>query len=102
MTNRLFKFLNADGSCRYAPGNRWSLPKGDEPGEWMPPIKGELRHHNAYHVSLGHDMVRWSGEALFEVEGRGERMMLNNQILLREARLVRQIPPEQVAEVCRE
>ena len=102
MTGRLFKFLNADGSCRYAPGHHWPLPQNGEPGEWMPPIEGELRHYNAYHVSLGHDMVRWSGDALFEVEGRGEQVVLNNQILLREARLVRQVARAEMSGVYRE
>lgn len=102
MNGRLFKFLNVDGSCRYAPGNRWPLPHDGQPGAWMPPIKGKLKRPNAYHVFKGRDVLLWGGEALFEVEGRGERVLLNNQILLREARLLRQIPLAQLPEVYRD
>ena len=102
MTDRLFKFLDRDGSCRYAPGQRWSLPRDDGPGDWMPPIEGELRHRNAYHVFRGCDVLLWSGQALFEVEGRGDLVLLPSQILLREARLLRQVPLEEIPRLFRE
>ena len=102
MSEGLFKFLNADGSCRYAPGQRWSLPRDDGPGDWMPPIKGKLERTNAYHVFRGRDVLLWSGQALFEVEGRWDRVVLSHEILLRGARLLRQVPLAEMSEVYRE
>lgn len=89
---KLFKYLNRDGSCRYAPGHRWPIPSDGKPGDWMPPVVGPLKRGNAYHACLGRDVLLWSGDLFFEVEGRGERVDLPEQVLLREARLVRQLP----------
>lgn len=89
---KLYKYLNRDGSCRYAPGHHWPLPQNGGPGDWMPELSGPLTaHRNAYHAFLGKDVLRWGGDTLWEVEARGDMVELPNQVMLRQARLMRSV-----------
>ena len=91
MAEPLYKYLNRDGTCRYTDNPiRWLLPRDGQPGDWMPPIAGPLQtHNNAYHAIRARHLLLWGGDALFELEYRGERVDLPEQVLLREARLLR-------------
>jgi len=90
MTERLFKVLNEDGSPFHSGSGTWHLPEGGRPGEWMPPIKGELIPcENGYHLCREQDLVEWLGPAIWEVEYQGDRVDSGNKIVVREARLLR-------------
>ena len=90
MTERLFKVLNEDGSACHGGHGTWHLPESDRPGDWMPIIEGELIPcKNGYHLCREQDLVHWLGEAIFEVEYRGEQVDSGDKIVVREARLLR-------------
>jgi len=97
MSEPLYKYLNRDGTCRYTNNPiRWSLPHDGQPGEWMPPIHGPLHlHTNAYHAIEALHLPLWAGDALFELEYRGDRLDLSTQVLLREARLLRPLTKQE-------
>lgn len=87
----LYKYLNADGSAIYGKG-KWSLPTVDGPGEWMPPIEGDLIPCvNGYHAFSARDIGYWSGEVLYELEYKGEAIRDGNKVVVREARLLRRM-----------
>jgi hypothetical protein len=83
VAEELYKYLNADGTCRYAPSHRWPLPHDGQPGDWLPALDGQLRRRHAYHAFRIKDLPRWSGEVLCALEHSGERLDLNNEVLLR-------------------
>ena len=88
---RLYKVLGLDGSARIGKG-KWLLPRGSRPGEWMPPIEGELVACKCgYHLCRRADLIHWIGPAIYEAEYRGERIETDDKIVVREARLVRTI-----------
>lgn len=89
MTERLFKVLNTDGSAYLGGNGKWSLPQNGEPGEWMPPIEGELMPcENGYHLCREKDLVCWIGPTIYAAEYRGERKDNDDKIVVREARLL--------------
>jgi len=86
----LFKVLNKDGSTCYSRTIMWYLPWDNQPGAWMPPVKGDLQLcKNGYHLCEDMDVLEWLGPALFEAEYRGECVRGRNKIVVREARLLR-------------
>ena len=93
----LYKVLNEDGTPYHGGYGAWSLPaKNDDgtwtPGEWMPPIGGELvLCENGYHLCRDGQVLEWLGPALFEAEYRGEVVEGDNKLVVREARLLRQL-----------
>jgi len=92
MTERLFKALNKDGSAFHGGAGTWHLPSDGTPGEWMPPIEGELVVcHNGYHLCRAEDLPKWLGPAIFEAEYRGECLEAEEKLVVREARLLRQL-----------
>jgi len=93
----LYKTLDAHG-CSFHGGNlQWSLPTRNAdgtwtPGEWMPAIVGELvACENGYHLADDAQVLEWLTERLFVAEYRGERIDVDNKIIVRGARLVREI-----------
>jgi len=92
MTERLFKVLGKDGAAFHGGTGKWGLPTEDGPGEWMPPIEGELAPcENGYHGCREQDLVKWLGPTIYEMEVRGERIDDEDKIVVREARLLRKL-----------
>lgn len=91
MSEKLYKVLNKDGSARMGVG-KWHLPNGDEAGEWMAPIEGELIPcGNGYHLCKPSHLLGWLGPAIFEAEYRGEMREVEDKVVVREARLLRHV-----------
>ena len=85
----VYKVLAEDGSPHHGGNGTWLLPQGDEPGEWMPPIDGELVPcNNGYHLCREQDLVHWLGPVIYQAEYRGEVVEHVDKIVVREARLV--------------
>lgn len=94
---KLYKVLNADGSCIYGIGS-WHLPTCSAdgtwaPGDWMTPISGPLvQCSNGYHAADGAtQLLGVLGPAIYEAEYRGERLDVDRQVVVREARLLRRL-----------
>ena len=87
---RLYKVLDKDGGLYHHDGFfRWPLPHDGQPGEWAPPIQGELvACVNGYHLCRDSDVLSWLGPTLYEAESRGERLDTDAKIVVREARLL--------------
>ena len=93
-SERLFKVLGADGKPFHGGKGFWNLPANGEPGEWMPPIQGELVPcKNGYHLCREQDLLRWLGPTIWAAEYRGERIDDDEKVVVREARLIRQYTP---------
>jgi len=93
----LFKVLNGDGTCYNGGNGSWHLPVKNPDGswtagEWMPAIQGDLEPcSHGYHLCREQDLLRWLGPAIFEAEYRGEMIEAEDKIVVREARLLRQV-----------
>lgn len=89
---KLYKYLKYDGSSIYGHG-KWSLPTEDGPGEWMPPIEGELEPcKNGYHACREDQLHLWSGDRLYELEHDGEVLEhRHDKVIVRRARLLRRM-----------
>jgi hypothetical protein len=93
----LYKYLNEDGTACNGGIGGWSLPTQGEdgtwtPGEWMPPIEGDLVPcANGYHVCEEDHLLMWAGPALFEVEICGEQIRCDDKVVVRQARLLRRL-----------
>jgi len=88
----LFKIINEDGTPCHGGRGRWSLPHNKQPGNWMPPVKGELiACENGYHLCREGNLIKWLGPAIFEAEYRGERLDTGNKVVVRQARLLRRL-----------
>ena len=89
---RLFKVLGDDGRPHHGGTGRWHLPHDGKPGDWMPPIEGDLVPcENGYHLCREGYLADWLGPHIFEAEYRGERLDTDDKIVVREARLVREL-----------
>lgn len=77
MSERLYKFLKADGLPARGGQGIYTLPvkgKGGEwtPTEWMPEIKGKLRvFSNGYHLVKGSGLLSWLDRELYIAEAGG-------------------------------
>ena len=90
MTERLFKVLSLGGTPCHGGTGVWSLPQGDGPGAWMPPIVAYLIPcTRGYHLCRERDLLRWLGPAIYEAEERGARTDCDDKIVVAEARLLR-------------
>jgi hypothetical protein len=85
----LYKILSKDNGPIYGnPNFKWSLPRGKRPGEWMPPINGELvLCENGYHACRRGDLLDWLGPNIYELEYRGEIIEGGGKVVVSEARL---------------
>jgi len=88
-----YKVLHEDGRPRWGGSGIWSLPEGDKPGEWMPPIEGRLVPCvRGYHLCRPNDLINWIDECVFEVEWQGKDILEeNDKVVVREARLLRKV-----------
>ena len=70
---KYYKVLAADGSACHGGHGKWSLPRGERPGKWMPTIEGNLVPcERGYHILEEADLVHWLGPTLWTVE-RGKQ-----------------------------
>lgn len=94
MTERLYKVLDKDGQSCNGGDMRWSLPVKNAdgtwtPGEWMPPIQGELIPcKNGYHLCRATDLLSWLNARIFVAEHRGDLVEAGDKVVVREARLL--------------
>jgi hypothetical protein len=85
-----YKFLNEDGSAIYGSG-KWSLPKDDQPGNWMPHVEELISCKSGYHLCRTEDLVIWLGPRLFVAEVKGEVVETKDKIVCHQARLVKEV-----------
>ena len=84
---KLFKVLDTDASAYHGGQGQWHTTR-----KWMPPIEGELVPcMNGYHLCRVRDLIHWLGPSIWEATCRGERVDIENKIVVREARLVRKL-----------
>ena len=86
-----YKVLDKGGEALYGRG-AWGLPRGSRPGCWEK-ATGELAVcRNGLHLCRRGDLVRWLGPRIFEVETRGDELIVSSdKVVVREARLVREL-----------
>jgi hypothetical protein len=88
---KLYKVLDENGCAAHGGQGQWNLPT-DKPGEWMPKIKGKLVPcENGYHACRREDLIMWLGPRIFELESRGEMVVSGNKVVVRGARLTREL-----------
>jgi hypothetical protein len=85
-----YKFLNEDGSAIYGSG-KWSLPKDDQPGNWMPHVEELISCKSGYHLCRTEDLVIWMGPRLFVAEVRGDVVESDDKIVCHQARLIKEV-----------
>ena len=93
----LYKTLDAHGCSCHGGNLQWSLPTRNadgtwKPGNWMPAIVGELvACENGYHLAEDAQVLEWLNERLFVAETRGERIDVDDKVVVREVRLTREV-----------
>ena len=88
---KYYKLLTADGSACNGGSGKWDLPKGREPGAWMPPIASPELGCRGYHgVPVSH-LLDWSGATLYEMAIKGAVDKSDEKIATEQARLTRRI-----------
>jgi len=93
---KYYKVLDKHGCSCHGGDAEWSLPQRNEdgswtPGEWMPPVKGELVPClNGYHVVSIEQLPMWLGERIFEVEVGDEIVHADDKSVVRTCRLTRE------------
>ena len=89
---KLYKILGADGKPCNGGKGKWFLPHGKRAGKWMPPIKGNLKPcQNGYHLCRRGKVVLWLNARIFEAESKGDRAVQYDDIVVRQARLIREL-----------
>jgi hypothetical protein len=87
---RAYKFLTAGGEGPLT-GFHWPLPEGGAPGAWVE-TEGPLGAcRRGAHVCLASDLPYWIGEELWEVEASGDQVEGVDCLVVRRARLVREV-----------
>ena len=90
MTDRLFKFLKADGSPTHGPSSfRWPMPQNGTPGEWVS-VQGDLVPcQNGLHLVRASGLLEWASAKLCTAEHEGECVEKDANVLVcRKARLI--------------
>lgn len=90
----LYKWLDGDRkSCHGGKPVVWPAPTADGPGEWMPAVQLPLvQCGRGYHVLQGRDLITRAAPTLWRVEHRGEVLVCDGEVVVEQARLVRQLP----------
>jgi len=84
---KLYKVLGKNGESVNGGHGSWKRNC-----RWMPPIEGELIPcKNGYHLCRKQDLFDWFGPTIWEAKYRGERLDSGNKVVVREARLLRQL-----------
>jgi hypothetical protein len=89
-TELLFKVLDEKGLPYNGGKGKWNPPQGKRPGKWMPKIKKLVPCDSGYHLCRESDLVLWLGPRIFLAECRGERVDVDDKIVVSEARLIRE------------
>jgi hypothetical protein len=88
----LYKLLDKNGYPAHGGHGVWNLPQARYPGEWMPAIEGKLVVcENGYHLVRFDHVLDWAAPELYEAEFRGDCIEEDDKIVVRQARLVRQV-----------
>src|SRR3989344_5863344 len=88
---RLYKVLNADGSCCHGGTGKWPLPNG-QPGAWLEVTGDLIPCRNGLHLCRAGDLIHWMGPALWEAEYEGESIRHEDtKTVVRRARLIRRV-----------
>ena len=86
----LYKVLGPDDRPCNGGSGEYNLPHDGQPGEWMPPIEGELVPcENGYHLCALAQLPSWLNARIYEAEGRGDHVDGGDKIAYREVRLLR-------------
>lgn len=65
MTETFYKFTGPHGVAAHGGTGSWFLPRGNQPGKWMPPIQGALVVcKNGYHLCRRADVLNWLSEEI--------------------------------------
>lgn len=90
---KLYKIVGHQGEAINGGRGTWFLPKGKRPGKWMPDIKGKITPcKNGYHLCHKKDLVEWlTNGRIFEAEYRGELGKGGDKVVVRQARLIREM-----------
>ncbi|MBT9132469.1 MAG: hypothetical protein DDT33_00987 [Firmicutes bacterium] len=89
---RYYKVLEKGGVSCNGGNCEWKLPKGEEPGAWMPKIDNIIPCKKGYHLCRTEDIIFWLDEEIYTAEGRGEFIRHdNNKDVFQQARLIRKI-----------
>lgn len=85
---RLFKFLEAGGSCPIT-GTVFPLPSADDPGAWL--VQGDAHDPDAlgFLVCRAHELAHFACAELYEVEVDGNLSVGSDAIIAERMRLVR-------------
>jgi len=93
----LYKIVGANGESIHGGGGAWSLPLGEQPGEWMPRISGKLAVcQSGYHLTPKPLSFWVPGARVFEAEYRGDvdatqlESSDSPKVAARESRLIRE------------
>jgi hypothetical protein len=89
---KYYKFLTKAALGPYSDFNfKPYLPKGGEPGKWLPKIASEIEEcETGYHACATKDIDKWINERMFEVEFRGKVEKYSEKVAGVEMRLVRE------------
>ena len=89
---QLYKVLGADGAPHHGGYGKWHLPYDNQPGDWMPPIIGELvQCRNGYHLCRADQLLMWLGPTVWRAEYLGEYLDAEDKIVVRQARLLSRV-----------
>ena len=99
---KYYKILERSGRAPFVyPWFFWPLPKGNNPGKWLPAIKGELvMGRRGYHVLKWRDVEKWRDfihptflfrPPFYEVEIRGSSKESIDEIVVQQARIIREV-----------
>lgn len=92
-----YRVLDLDGRAIHRDKGQWKLPEEGQPGEWMPPITGQLSPHgNGYDLYSIADLLDWLGPVIWKTDWRNKPLSRDylrsgNKLIVREARLLSRV-----------
>lgn len=88
----LYKVLNEDGTACISPTHDlWPMPANDQPGVWMKVTGKLIPCKHGLHLCRRQDLMEWLGPVMFEAEARGRVVVVEDKIVVSEARLLRKL-----------
>jgi hypothetical protein len=88
---KYYKWLMLDGRTPITHDGSWGLPGDGKPGAWRE-VEGDLIPcENGLHVCTRDQVIEWGGEVLYEVEVSGESVTADDKVVVRRARLAREV-----------
>ncbi len=88
---KLYKILDAKGRPCNGGRGQWFLPKSNRPGKWMPFIENIVPCRSGYHLCRQKDLLTWLNETIWVAEARGGRVLCDNKVVVRQARLIKKL-----------